>query len=152
MWYHCAITVPSRRFTTMSMHIHLYLHLSFILSSSQALWQPHCEKGDLHTTLFTNTKVYSLLQFLSSCQEKEREYESCVDCMSWTKRNMSWRKRKSRHRPWIFMLARWFCLHRFVSGVRPLAHPQNRGGKFLSVLTSSRLVFNSCLYLFASAC
>ena len=45
-------------------------------------------------TVVHNIKVCSLLQFLSNCLEKEREYESWVVRVSWTKKkNMSWTER-----------------------------------------------------------
>ena len=102
--------------------------------------------------------VYLLLHFVSSRQEKETEYANWVACINWTVNNMSWEERESRHRPWIFLLviycslsilAGLFHFHKFVSGVRPLirAHSENGACEFLSVLTSSWLVFNSYLPL-----
>ena len=35
------------------------------------------------------SNVYLLLEFLSSHREKEKEYESWVNSISWAKRNMS---------------------------------------------------------------
>ena len=56
------------------------------------LWEKLTNTGN--SVLVHYTKVYySLLQFVSSCREKEREYESWVSC-----------ERKNRHRPWIFFL------------------------------------------------
>ena len=80
---------------------------SYVLSSRTLLWLQHWKKlmNTRNSVLVHNTKVYSLLQFVSCHQEKESEYESWVDCVSMAKRNnMSWGERKSRHRPWIFFL------------------------------------------------
>ena len=76
---------------------------------------------------------------------------------------MSWEERKSWHKPIIFflvfcfsynMLVRWFRLYKFASCVRPLlgTHPQNWARKFLSILTSSWLVFSPRFYIFVSSC
>ena len=43
---------------------------------------------------FTDTKVYSLLHFFSCNREKETEYDSWVDRISWRKRkNILWKER-----------------------------------------------------------
>ena len=93
-------------------------------------------KVDEHMKLclrFTNTKIYSLLHFLSRSQENEREYESWVNSVNWTKRKTSWRERESWHRPWIFFL--YFLMLVSSSQVHicetPFrSSPQNRGHNF----------------------
>ena len=69
----------------------LYHHvlecINACIITSEVVVEPCCnfamDKSE-HTKLssLTHTKVYSLLHFLSRCWEKEREYESWVDCVS----------------------------------------------------------------------
>ena len=68
---------------------------------------------------------------------------------------MSWGERVSRHRPWIFflvfccsssMLVRWFCLHRFSSGVTLLFGAYSKMGASIFVclyISLSRLQLES---------
>ena len=116
-----------------------------------------------NSALVYYTKVYSLLQFVSSHWKKEREYESWVHYVSWTKRNnMSWVKRKNRHRPWIFFL--YFlvvltCL--FIGLIFTCVHlvceapfqnsPQNGVRNFYLTLYHPGWCSTDCLYLITSS-
>ena len=166
--WQCTKTVLHRRFAISSTHSHLYNHVRtglcvycYVSSSCRTLFQPHRgSRWRTHETLslFINTKFYSLLNFLSSCREKETAYENWITHVSWTNRNnVKKGERKSRHKPWIFflvfccscnMVVHWFHLHSCTSSRGPLfgAHPKMRAATFgfLHIVLAS---VHCCLYL-----
>ena len=107
---------------------------------------PSVRNVNEHIKLCLSSSHKNSLQFVSKNWEKEREYESCVDRVSWAKRN------NMRRIVCSFcsnMFVRSFCLHGFASGVWPLfaAHFKIESRNFSLVFTSSWLGFNSLFLL-----
>ena len=136
------------RCTTTSTCSHLYHHMlehiNGCTGTSYAVVGPCCNlimgKVDKHMKFSINlsTQFFSFLFFLSSRWEKEREYESWVVCVRWTKRTICHEEKESTDTGIEFtfcifrsskLLVCWFHFHRLSPGVRPLfrVHPNMEG-------------------------